>query len=232
MIVSRAPGKTMNEDRWMDGWMDGRMDGWLDDRKLFAISFRNQLSVHILVLCLQSLPSFPLREVHSFILISNLYLSFRAHTCSPQGLILAQISSPSSSRANHRSYQPQQCTSQKSELLSRESHHRLFHPSSSVMSFQNTLDKFRVSFDPLSPFLFKPLLSCEVQVSFPIVFFVLAVPCSMRESQFPDQGLSPYPLQWRRGVLTTGPPGKPQAFPVLPTVFLTVRPKIYTQLPT
>ena len=27
-------------------------------------------------------------------------------------------------------------------------------------------------------------------------------------SQFPDQGLNPRPLQWKRRVLTTGPPGK------------------------
>ena len=25
---------------------------------------------------------------------------------------------------------------------------------------------------------------------------------------FPDQGRNPCPLQWKRGVLTTGPPGK------------------------
>ena len=28
------------------------------------------------------------------------------------------------------------------------------------------------------------------------------------ESQFPDQGLNLCPLQWKHGVLTTGPPGK------------------------
>lgn len=27
-------------------------------------------------------------------------------------------------------------------------------------------------------------------------------------SQFPDQRSNPYPLQWKRRVLTTGPPGK------------------------
>ena len=27
-------------------------------------------------------------------------------------------------------------------------------------------------------------------------------------SEFPDQGLSPQPLQWKHGVFTTAPPGK------------------------
>ena len=28
----------------------------------------------------------------------------------------------------------------------------------------------------------------------------------------PNQGSNPYPLQWKRGALTTGPPGKPQKY--------------------
>ena len=39
-----------------------------------------------------------------------------------------------------------------------------------------------------------------------LFFFFLAAPCVMRN--FPDQGLNLCPLQWKRGVLTTGPPGK------------------------
>ena len=33
-----------------------------------------------------------------------------------------------------------------------------------------------------------------------------ATPCGMWN--FPDQGLNPCPLQWKRGILTTGTPGK------------------------
>ena len=42
-------------------------------------------------------------------------------------------------------------------------------------------------------------------------FLGLAMPCGMRDLGSPDQGdqgLHPRPLQWKRGVLTTGPPGK------------------------
>lgn len=37
----------------------------------------DEAAQHTLVLCLWGFPTFPLREAHSFILISNLYLSFR-----------------------------------------------------------------------------------------------------------------------------------------------------------
>ena len=55
------------------------MDGWMgDEEEVFGISFRKYLSVHNLVLYLESLLSFCLREVYSFILILNsLYLPFR-----------------------------------------------------------------------------------------------------------------------------------------------------------
>ena len=37
------------------------------------------------------------------------------------------------------------------------------------------------------------------------------MPCSLHVgSEFSDQGLNPSPLQWKRGVLITGPPGKSQ----------------------
>ena len=42
-------------------------------------------------------------------------------------------------------------------------------------------------------------------------FFGLAMPWGMQDLGSPDQGhqgLNPCPLQWTRGVLTTGPPGK------------------------
>lgn len=67
----------------MDGQVDGRMGrgmgGWMgDEGEVFAVSFRKYLSVHSLVLYLESLLSFSLREVYSFILISNsFYLPFR-----------------------------------------------------------------------------------------------------------------------------------------------------------
>lgn len=67
MIVLRAPNqKAVNKQK--DGWIDG----WM----MKGLPFGNSL-VHGLVLCLQGLPSFPLREAHSFILILNLNLSFR-----------------------------------------------------------------------------------------------------------------------------------------------------------
>ena len=37
---------------------------------------------------------------------------------------------------------------------------------------------------------------------------LLRVTCCMWELKFPDQGLNPGPLNWERGVLSTGPPGK------------------------
>ena len=40
------------------------------------------------------------------------------------------------------------------------------------------------------------------------VFFFLATATRHVGSQFPDQGLNLCPLQWKCGVLTTGPPGK------------------------
>ena len=42
-----------------------------------------------------------------------------------------------------------------------------------------------------------------------LLFFLLAVRHSMWDLSFPDQGWNPWPLQWKRGVLTTGPPGIP-----------------------
>ena len=39
-------------------------------------------------------------------------------------------------------------------------------------------------------------------------FFVLAMLCSLWDLSCPNQGSNPSPLQWKRGVLTTGPPGK------------------------
>ena len=39
-------------------------------------------------------------------------------------------------------------------------------------------------------------------------FYFLVAPCSM---WFPDQGSNPRSLHWKRGVLTTGPKGSPQA---------------------
>ena len=41
-----------------------------------------------------------------------------------------------------------------------------------------------------------------------IVFFLLAA--QHVGSQFPNLGLNPRPMQWKHGVLTTGPPGKSQ----------------------
>ena len=38
------------------------------------------------------------------------------------------------------------------------------------------------------------------------IFFFFATPYSMQN--FSSQGLSPRPLQWKPGVLTSGPPGK------------------------
>ena len=37
---------------------------------------------------------------------------------------------------------------------------------------------------------------------------LLKVSCGMWDLKFPDQGLNPGPLNWERGVLSTGPPGK------------------------
>ena len=55
------------------------MDEWMgDEEEVFGVSFRKYLSVHTLVLYLESLLSFCLRKVYSFILILNsLYLPFR-----------------------------------------------------------------------------------------------------------------------------------------------------------
>ena len=41
-------------------------------------------------------------------------------------------------------------------------------------------------------------------------FFKKTFGCTTQHagSQFPDQGSNPHPLQWNRGLLTTGPPGK------------------------
>ena len=40
--------------------------------------------------------------------------------------------------------------------------------------------------------------------------FIYFFGCTVRHlgSHFPDQGLNPCPVQWKHGVLTTGPPGK------------------------
>ena len=37
---------------------------------------------------------------------------------------------------------------------------------------------------------------------------------------FPDQGSSPCPLQWKRRVLTTGPPGKSTVFCIFQSIFI------------
>ena len=46
----------------------------------------------------------------------------------------------------------------------------------------------------------------QFQHIFSSFFFFLAAPHSMWN--FPNQGSNPYPLQWKRRVLTAGPPGK------------------------
>ena len=54
----------------------------------------------------------------------------------------------------------------------------------------------------------------EINVCFSFFFFF---GCTTRHagSQFPNQGSNPSPLQWKRGVLTTGPPGKSPVFAFL-----------------
>ena len=42
----------------------------------------------------------------------------------------------------------------------------------------------------------------------PVSFLVLAVPCGLGDLIFPTKGSNVGPLQWKHGVLTTGPPGK------------------------
>ena len=49
-------------------------------------------------------------------------------------------------------------------------------------------------------------LRCSQQVS--SVFYFLAVPHSMKDLKFPNQGSNLHPVHWRHGVLTTGSPGK------------------------
>ena len=39
-------------------------------------------------------------------------------------------------------------------------------------------------------------------------YYFLAIPHSMQDLLFPNQGLNPGSLQWKRGVPATGPPGK------------------------
>ena len=41
-------------------------------------------------------------------------------------------------------------------------------------------------------------------------FLFLAAPRGMRDLSSPTQGLNLCPLQWKCGVLTTGPPGSPR----------------------
>ena len=38
------------------------------------------------------------------------------------------------------------------------------------------------------------------------------MPCNMQDPSSPDQGSNPHPLRWKRGALTTGPPGSPKDF--------------------
>ena len=50
---------------------------------------------------------------------------------------------------------------------------------------------------------------CRV-LTFAIIIIIVA---KLRAgSYFPDQGLNLRPLQWKLGVLTTGPPGKPRHY--------------------
>ena len=48
----------------------------------------------------------------------------------------------------------------------------------------------------------------EVKIN--VIFFFLGCATRHIESQFPDQGWNLCPLQWKREVLTTGPPGNSQ----------------------
>ena len=47
---------------------------------------------------------------------------------------------------------------------------------------------------------------------FLVVVVFKAVPRGMWNLSFPVQGSNPYPLQWKSGILTTGPSGKPLVF--------------------
>ena len=49
------------------------------------------------------------------------------------------------------------------------------------------------------------IFSCSIWDLLVVTFRLLV---AARRIQFPDQGSSPGPLNWERGVLTTGPPGK------------------------
>ena len=43
--------------------------------------------------------------------------------------------------------------------------------------------------------------------------------CTVQHVGIPDQGLNPRPLQWKHGVLTTGPPGRSPEFSFEHAVF-------------
>ena len=47
---------------------------------------------------------------------------------------------------------------------------------------------------------------------FSVVVVFKAVPRGMWNLSFPVQGTNPYPLQWKNGILTTGPSGKSLVF--------------------
>ena len=52
---------------------------------------------------------------------------------------------------------------------------------------------------------------CDIVMD--LLFYLFGPPAQLVESKFPNQGLNPCPLQWKPGVLTTGPPGKsPETF--------------------
>ena len=79
--------------------------------------------------------------------------------------------------------------------------------SSLLYSFTLALLTIQIFFFSFLPIVFSPpeckLLEKGIFVFF--FFFLCHVACG---SQFPDQEWNPCPLQWKRGVLTTGPPGK------------------------
>ena len=52
--------------------------------------------------------------------------------------------------------------------------------------------------------------------------FFLATPCVMQDLSSPYQGLNWLPLQWKQGILTTGPPGSPKSWFSMPWTFLPI----------
>ena len=78
-----------------------------------------------------------------------------------------------------------------------------------------------VATDPLNfPVCLHPAFSWKLTLEWParstssVPFFSLA-PCGLWDLKVPNQGSNPCPLQWKRGVLTTGPPEEsPGAHPL------------------